>query len=75
MSATPQDVQAQLDIAINSLKKTTISYPDFIKRFGTDWTKWPKTSRWYIAVNAIATARKEAGQLTVPRLDADFAWN
>jgi hypothetical protein len=72
MSATPKDVQAHLDIATFNLKKTQISGINFIKEHGTDWTKWPKTSFWYIAFQAIAIARKEAGQLTVPILSADF---
>jgi hypothetical protein len=74
MAVTPHDVQVELDNVITSLKKTTISYPDFIKRFGTDYTKWPKTSRWYMVFHAIETARKEAGQLVAQKLDADFTW-
>lgn len=66
MTATPADVQAQLDIAVAALAKTNKTYPSMVKTYGSDWTKWPQTSQWYIARKAISDARAEAGQLVSP---------
>jgi hypothetical protein len=63
MTATPQDVQAKLDAAATALTKTTKTYPAQVKLYGSDWTKWPHTSQWYIARKQISDARAEAGQL------------
>lgn len=72
MAATPQDVQANLDAAVAALEKTTLSGAGFVKQHGADWTKWPSSSRWYQAFNAIYTARMEAGRLVAAKLTAAF---
>lgn len=72
MSTTPKDVQAKLDIAVNSLKATTSTYPAMVRKYGPNWTAWPQTSNWYKALNAIAQARKEAGMLVASKLTAAF---
>lgn len=62
-TVTPQDVQAKLDAATAALAKTTNSYTGMVKNYGSDWTKWPTGSNWYIALTNIKAARTEAGQL------------
>ena len=54
-----QDVQAKLDAATLALSKTTSSYTQMVADHGKDWTKWPKSSNWYVALTAIAAARNE----------------
>lgn len=66
MASTPQDVQAKLDAARTAITKTTNSYPAMVKKHGSDWTKWPTGSQWYIALNNIQAARVEAGDLVAP---------
>jgi hypothetical protein len=66
MAATPQDVQAKLDVATAALAKTTLTYPAMVKKYGSDPTKWPPTSYWFQALTAVAAARAEVGQLVVP---------
>lgn len=66
MTATPVDVQAKLDTATVALAKTNKTYTSMVKTYGSDWTKWPQTSQWYIAKKAISDARAEAGQLVTP---------
>lgn len=69
---TPADVQAKLDAAVTALEKTTSSGASFVKQHGTDWTKWPTSSRWYVACQNIYAARSEVGQLTEAKLTAAF---
>lgn len=66
MTATPQDVQVTLDAATTALAKTTKTYPSMVKTYGSDWTKWPPTSQWYLARKAISDARVEVGDLVAP---------
>lgn len=63
MTATATDVQVKIDAAVTALKKTTATYPYMVKTYGTDWTKWPVTSNWYVAFTQLAGARAEVGQL------------
>lgn len=72
MTATPQDVQAKLAAAMTALSKSNNSWPYMVRTYGADWTKWPKTTQWYIALSTIQAASAEAGQLTVKLLTADF---
>ena len=66
MTASAADVQAKLDAATTALAKTTSSYSAMVKKHGADWTKWPVTSNWYVALSQIRAARTEAGQLVAP---------
>lgn len=60
---TPQDIQAKLDLALNSLTLTTSSYAAMVKRYGPNWTTWPQNSNWYKALSAIKDARDGVGLL------------
>ena len=74
MAVSPQDVQAKLDSVISYLQKTTSSYKQMVTKYGSDWTKWPPTSNWYLALSEIKDARAEVGQLQTPTLTANFSW-
>ena len=73
MAVTPQSVQAELDSAITYLSQTTSSYSQMVKAHGSDWTKWPTSSNWYLALSTIAQARKDVGSLTTLKLTASFS--
>lgn len=53
MAATPQDVQAKIDLAVSYLKKVTGKYN-------------PTGKNWKPALDALAAARAEAGELVAP---------
>lgn len=73
MAGSPKDVQSKLDAAVTQLQKTTSSYTSMVKMHGSDWTKWPNTSHWYLALSAIKAARDEVGSLIASStLKADF---
>lgn len=66
MSLTPQDVMAKLSTAQSALAKTTKSYPQMVKTYGSDWHKWPANGNWSIALSNLEAAKVEAGQLVAP---------
>lgn len=74
MSATVEDVNAKLDSAVSNLKKTTSSYSAMVKKYGSDWTKWPKTTNWYLALNSIQLAESEISQLPLQNVTAKFIY-
>ncbi len=53
---TPAQIQAELVAANVALAKSANSWPYMVRKYGADWTKWPKTTQWYIALNHIKTA-------------------
>lgn len=77
MSATPQDVQAKLDRAINEFVEITSIPSKVAARYGNDPTKWPAGHAHNMG-DLIAAARAEAGQLraadTTQVLTADFTY-
>ena len=64
--ASKSDVQAKLDAAVAALAKTTSSWPSMVKRYGSDWQKWPTSTQWSIALADIQAARAEVGLLIDP---------
>jgi hypothetical protein len=74
MAATIQDIDAKLDAAVSALSNTTSSYKQMVAKYGSDWTKWPATTNWYIALSNIAAAKTEVNQLSVSQLAADFSY-
>ena len=66
MAASPQDVQAKLKAAQTALSKTTSTYPAMVKKYGSDWHKWPSGTQWYIAESNIEVASIEVGSLVAP---------
>ncbi len=68
---TPAQIQAELDAANVALSKSNNSWPYMVRKYGADWTKWPKNSQWFIALNHIRTAH-DALSAPTARLTADF---
>ncbi len=68
---TPKEIQATLDAAIANLKKATKTYPAMVKLYGSDWTKWPKTTSWYQGLSKLAIVRAAIG--AAPPVAA-FTW-
>ena len=65
MSASPQDVQAQIDAAVKELKLTTQGY-----------VKGSTGKHWVAGLSYLVAARDEAGQLVGPLAAAfDFKEN
>lgn len=69
---TPEQIQAELDAAVVALAKTTSSYHQMVSKYGADFTRWPKTSSWYIGLTHIANARAAVSGLTTKVLTAAF---
>jgi len=63
--ATISDIQSKIDAGTLALSKANKSYPQMVKSYGSDWSKWPTSSQWYIALSNFAAARKELSQLTL----------
>ena len=64
MSSTIIGVQATIASAERYLAKTTVSYPQMVTKYGTDWKKWPTTSNWHRALAALEQAKVDVGHFT-----------
>jgi hypothetical protein len=66
------DVQAKIDAGNLALSKTTNTYPYMVRKYGSDWKKWPVATQWYIALSNFAAARSEVAKLQ--KLTAEFSY-
>lgn len=72
MTPTPQDVQAKIAAGMTAMEQTTTQGTKWVSQHGSDWTKWPTSSNWYVAFSNFASASAEAGQLVTPKLTSSF---
>jgi hypothetical protein len=64
--STIDNIQSTLNHAVNEAKQFTSLYPAMVKRYGPDWTKWPKTSHWYSFLADIQAVQIAVGTLVEP---------
>lgn len=55
--------QAEITVALGYLAKTTSGYKSMVTKYGSDWTKWPATSNWYLALAALRRANADLSQV------------
>lgn len=66
MSATPEHVQALIDVAVSEWEQATSTYAQMVKKYGRDTTKWPPPAHTSKMLSALGKAREDAGQLVAP---------
>lgn len=71
--ATVSDVQAKMDTARKEVESAGATHAQMVTKYGSDWTKWPKTSHWYKFEIAHAAARAEVALLGPP-IAASFTY-
>lgn len=70
--ATIVEIKKKLDAVKIALSKTTSSYPQMVRKYGSDPLKWPSGTQWYIAESNLAAATNDLDHLSDTVLDADF---
>lgn len=66
MSATPEGAQALMDQATEYVEEATSTYPQMVKKYGPDPTKWGPNTKWHLFLESQAAARAMVGQLVAP---------
>ena len=48
---------ADIDYVEQQLAATTLSWPQMVKRYGADWSKWPQSTKWWQALAKLDAQR------------------
>lgn len=57
------DLQAAITSAKTAAEGATMLFTTMVKNYGSDWTKWPSTKKWYTFEQSMAAAKNLANQL------------
>lgn len=65
MTATPTGVQTKIDIGLKNMSEAA-ALATYVKKNGSDPSKWPKSTSIGAAAASFLAARAEAGLLVAP---------